>query len=48
MVRALVKKCVDCKCELPRLNKHHFRCHRCWQIYMADYDKHKLILPNKK
>jgi len=27
----IVSNCIDCKQLLPKRNKHHFRCHKCWE-----------------
>lgn len=27
----VVNNCVDCKNQLRKNNKHHFRCQKCWE-----------------
>jgi len=31
--KKLQTKCQDCKEILPKDNKHHWRCHKCWTEY---------------
>lgn len=45
MTKRIVDKCIDCGNQLspnPRNNLHHFRCDKCWLLYMNDYSKHSL------
>jgi hypothetical protein len=28
----VVANCMDCGRKLPRFNRHHERCHKCWVI----------------
>lgn len=29
----LVDRCVDCKIQLKKNNRHHFRCEKCWEEF---------------